>query len=257
MRPVAGGSTLVVLGALVLGRGPVAPAVVHGAETVRANVFPGAQVLPLMVASERGIFERYNIKLELSFTRSSQEQMTGVRDGKWDLGSTGIDNVIAYNMNEETDFFMFMGIGGTTIHFFVDSSVASFEELRGKPLGVDALTTGYAFVLRKILYENGLKPGEYGLVPLGETGARLEAMKKREIVGALMTPPFIVQARNLGFRDMGWVTKHIPNYAANAAFTTRRWAAAHGDTLVRYIKANIEAADWIHDPNNRGEAISI
>ena len=235
----------------------MAPTLVHGAEMVKANIFPGAQSLPLAVASEKGIFERYNIKLDLSFTRSSQEQMTGVRDGKWDVGSTGIDNVIAYNSNEGADFFLFMGVGGTTIHFFVDPGITSFNDLRGKPLGVDALTAGYAFVLQKILHENGLKPGEYRLVPLGETGTRFEAMRKKEIVGALMTPPYIAQASNAGFRDMGGVTKYIPKYAASAAFTTRRWAAAHGDTLVRYIKANIEAADWIYDPKNRGEAVSI
>src|SRR3972149_8653299 len=233
------------------------PANAHGAETVTIHVFPGSANLALFVASEKGFFEKSNIKLELSITRTSREQMTGVRDGKWDLGNTALDNVIAYNVNEGTDFVMFMGVGGTTLHFFVDPSIKSFSDLKGKPLSVDALTTGFAFVLQKILHENGIKPGEYKLVSVGGTGERFQSMKKKETLGAILTPPFIAQARQAGFKDMGEVTKYIPDYASTAGFTTRRWAGAHGDLLVRYIKGNIAAVNWVYDSKNRSEAAPL
>jgi len=233
------------------------PPLARGAETVKVHVFPGSANLALMVAEEKGFFAKNNIKLQLSFTRSSKEQMTGIRDGKWDLGSTSPDNVIAYNVNEGTDFFLFMGVGGTTIRLVVDPTIKSFNDLKGKPLGVDALTTGFAFVLQKILHENGIKPGEYKLISVGGTGERFESMKKKETVGALLTPPFIGQALQAGFKDMGEVTRYIPDYLSTAGFTTRRWANAHGDTLVRFIKGNIEGVDWVFDPGNRREAASI
>ncbi|MBI3014441.1 MAG: ABC transporter substrate-binding protein, partial [Candidatus Tectomicrobia bacterium] len=107
----------------------VALPVARGAETVKVHVFPGTANLPLMVAEEKGVFAKNNIKLQLSFTRSSKEQMTGIRDGKWDLGSTSPDNVIAYNVNDGTDFFLFMGVGGTTIRFVVDPAIKSFNDL--------------------------------------------------------------------------------------------------------------------------------
>ena len=163
--------------------------------------------------------------------------------------------MIAYNVNEGTDFVMFMGVGGTTLHFFVDPTIKSFGDLKGKPLAVDALTTGFAFVLQKILHENGVKPGEYKLVSFG--ASRLESLQKKEAVGTLLAPPFIELARQAGFKDMGEVTKYIPDYVTTAGFTTRRWADAHGDTLVRFIKGNIAAVDWIYDPKNRGEAASV
>ena len=235
----------------------VKPALALAADTVKVNVFPGTANLPLLVAGEKGFFEKHNIKMELVYARSSKEQMTGVRDGKSDLGSTAIDNVIAYNVSEKTDFFMFMGVGGTTLHFFVNPGIKSFRDLKGKPLAVDAPTTGFAFVLQKILYENGIKPGEYKLVSVGGTGERFQSMKKKAALGSLLTPPFIVKAQQAGFKDMGEVTRYIPDYASTAGFTTRRWAGTHGDILVRYIKGNIEGVDWVSDPNNRNEAASI
>lgn len=231
--------------------------VVYSAETVKVHVFRGSNNLALMVADEKGFFDKNNIKLELSFTQSSTEQLTGVRDGKWDLGTTATDNVIAYNINEGADFFMFMGVGGTTLRLFVSPGVKSFSDLKGKSLAVDAVTTGYAFVLQKILHENGLKPSDYKLVPVGGTVTRFESLKKEETMGTLLTPPYISQAREAGLKDMGEVTRYIPGYANTIGFTTRRWAEAHRDTLVRFIRAYITAVDWIFDPKNRTEAASI
>lgn len=237
--------------------GTVLPARAQNLDTVTVHVFPGTANLPLMVASEKGFFARNNIKLKLSFTHSSKEQMTGVRDGRWEMGVTSPDNVIAYDVNEGADFFLFMGVGGTTIHLFVDPSIKSFSDLKGKPLAVDALTTGFAFVLEKILDVNGLKPGQYKLVSIGGTHQRFQSMKKKQTVGALLTPPFIGEARRAGFRDLGAMTKYIPVYLSTAAFTTRHWARAHADTLVRFIKGNIAGVDWVFDHANRREAASI
>ena len=252
---LSGAATGLVIAVLLVA--PTIASVVYGAETVKVHVFRGSNNLALMVADEKSFFGKNNIKLELSFTQSSTEQLTGIRDGKWDLGTTATDNVIAYNTNEGTDFFMFMGVGGTNLRLFLAPSVKSFSDLRGKSLGVDAATTGYAFVLQKILHENGLKPGDYKLVPVGGTVTRFESLKKQEIVGTLLTPPYIGQAREAGLKDMGEMTRYIPGYANTIGFTTRRWAETHRDTLVRFINAYIRAVDWVFDPKNITEAASI
>jgi len=45
--------------------------------------------------------------------------------------------------------------------------VKSIGDLRGKTLSVDAMTTGYAFVLFEILRRNGLAPGDYNIIKVG------------------------------------------------------------------------------------------
>lgn len=225
-----------------------------GGEVIRLIVFPGSANLTLEVAREKGFFQRHRLAVEVTNTRSSKEQITGILQGKWDMGHTAADNVIAYVENEGADLFIFMGVGGTSLRLFVLPSIRSFEDLRGKKLSVDALTTGFAFVLKKILHENGLTPGEYKLVSVGGTDLRFEAMMKGESAGTLLTPPFIGLARSAGLKDMGEVTRYIPDYVTGVATTTRRWAEGNRDLLVRYIRANREATDWIFDPENRAEA---
>ena len=43
----------------------VKPALALAADTVKVNVFPGTANLPLLVAGEKGFFEKHNIKMEL------------------------------------------------------------------------------------------------------------------------------------------------------------------------------------------------
>jgi hypothetical protein len=49
-----------------------------------------------------------------------------------------------------------MGGDNAFLHLVVRSDINSYADLRGKALSVDALTTGFAFVLRKTLVLNGL-----------------------------------------------------------------------------------------------------
>ena len=51
---------------------------------IRVNVFAGAPNLPLIVAQDRGYFERQGISVEVVLTRNSREQLQGLIDG---LGS--------------------------------------------------------------------------------------------------------------------------------------------------------------------------
>src|SRR5205085_213993 len=46
-------------------------------------------------------------------------------------------------------------------------------------------------------------------------------------------------------------------YQAIAGLTRRSWAQAHGDELVRFIRASAAAIDWLMDPANKAELTAI
>jgi hypothetical protein len=74
---------------------------------------------------------------------------------------SGFDNVVAYRedqgeaeIDREPDLFVCMGGDNAFLSLVVQSDINSYSDLRGKTLSVDALTTGFAFVLRKMLASN-------------------------------------------------------------------------------------------------------
>ena len=144
----------------------------------------------LLAAQANGFFERENLTVEVELTRGSIEQIRGLLDGKWDIAHTAADNVMAYVDREGADLFVFavidLGVGQTLV---VRPEVTSFADLRGQPLAVDAIDTGYAFVLRRMLEANDLPWGSYELVPVGSTPQRLQALREGRVVGALLSSP--------------------------------------------------------------------
>jgi ABC-type nitrate/sulfonate/bicarbonate transport system substrate-binding protein len=221
-------------------------------------VFRSAASLAIFVGQEKGLFEANGLRVELTNTPSSTEQIRGVLAGKWDLMHTAADNVVAYVENEGADLFMFMGIGQGAPALYARPEIKGFQDLRGKKVAVDALTTGYAFVLFDILERNGLKRGQdYEVVSVGGTDKRFDAMTKGEVVATLLTPPYDTRAVSMGYTSFGSSKQYLGEYQASTGATTRRWARDHTKELIAYIRSYRLALAWIFNPVNAEEAVKI
>jgi ABC-type nitrate/sulfonate/bicarbonate transport system substrate-binding protein len=73
----------------------------------------------------------------------------------------------------------------------------------------------------------------------------------------LISPPFDLKLFAEGFKSLGSTSDHFPHYQGSVAAARRSWAAAHRDTLIRYIRGYLAASDWLFDSRNRAEAIEI
>ena len=87
-------------------------------------------------------------------------------------------------------------VGGDTgfLRLVTVPEVASYRQLRGKTLSVDARTTGYAFVLIEMLERAGLKEGDYELERAGGVLQRFQTLMEKKHSGTLLLSPFEVQA---------------------------------------------------------------
>ena len=64
------------------------------------------------------------------------------------------------------------------------------------------MTTGYAFVLRKLLEKGGLKPSEIEFVSAGGVMQRFQALLEKKHAGTLLISPFEVGAEARGFNRL-------------------------------------------------------
>ncbi len=220
---------------------------------LRVKMFPGAQALPVMAAASQGIFERHGLKVEVLFTVNSQEQRDGLAAGDFQIAQAAVDNAVAMVELARHDVVIVTGGDSSMNEFFVQPDIASYADLKGHTLLVDAPNTAYALQLKKILLMNGLKEGaDYKIHPLGGTFLRLKGMREnKDYKAAMLNPPFSVDAKATGLRSMGRAVDLIGPYQASGAFVLRSWAKANADTLERYIAALIEGYRWAVSPANR------
>ena len=234
------------------------------AQSLEVIVFPGGFNWPLWVGSEKGFFAANGVELKITPTSGSVFQMQNLAAGRFDIAISTIDNVVAYMegqgeapLPDPPDFFAFMGGQGGAVRLVVHPDIKSIAELKGKSLAVDAATTGYAFVLKKILQLGGLAESDYDLERVGGTAARAEALMQGKTAGTILTSPLEIAPEGRGFRRLANAVDVIGPYQAVLGVARRGWAKANEAALVGYIRGYVQSLDWLADPANRVEAVAI
>lgn len=254
----------------IVGTGALVAASAFGVSQLRAegpslrlNIFGGLDAWPVYVIKEKNLLKGY--ELRVTPTTGSVAQMQHVMAGDADLALTAMDNVIAYDEGQGDsavqgpfDLVALLGVGPGFLRLVVRPEITSYDQLRGKAFAVDAVGTGFTFVLRRMLEKNGVKPGDYSLVPLGSTQKRFDGMVAGTCAGGVVGAPFdLLGQQKYGFHVLGVANDTIGHYQATVIMVRRSWAAKNNAAILPFVKAYRAAADWLYDPANTEEAIAI
>ena len=217
--------------------------------TVRLISFGASPVVT--AGTLHGSFERQGIAIDHTETPNSTVQMRGLSTGEFDIASTAFDNVLAWSGREGAEIVAIAPAGqGLVLPVVVRPEINDWEDLRGKPLAVDAVDTAFALVLRRVLQAHGLDldAGDYEFVPAGATGYRFESMEKGETFAAVLNPPWNQRALDSGMKAFGDHREVLPNYPGGVYAVSRKFAEANRETVVGFLKGLVEASNWIADP---------
>ena len=229
--------------------------------TIELICFPGAPNLPIFVSQEQGFFKNAGVAINMTTTPSSAYQAEHLVNAKFHIGGTAFDNVVAYQegqgaakLDRTPDLFAFMGATQVELAFIVAPEIKSYQDLKGKTLALDALSTGFAFVLYEMLAKSGLKRDDYEFAAVGATPQRWEAVRAGQHVGTITIEPFTSIAKAQGFGVLETSTGVFPVYQGGSFAASRQWAAANSDTLKGFIKGYLAGLGWTLAPQNREAA---
>jgi ABC-type nitrate/sulfonate/bicarbonate transport system substrate-binding protein len=138
----------------------------------------------------------------------------------------------------------------------VRPEIATYADIKGKGVAVDAIKSGYATVLYQILENNGLEfEKDYKPVPVGGTSDRLKALKENKAVAAILSSPADMEAQKDGLKIMGDATQLVGNYQGSVYVVRRSWAKDHEKEVLAFIRAIVAATDYIFE--NKAGAIEV
>jgi ABC-type nitrate/sulfonate/bicarbonate transport system substrate-binding protein len=226
---------------------------------VRVNAFPNAKALPLHIGLAQGIFAQRGIALELQLTESSRSQRDGLAAGRFDIAQAALDNAVAMIEGEHQDVAILAGGDSGMNEFIVQPGIASFADLKGRTIIVDAPDTAYALQAKKLLLKYGLHDGaDYTVRPVGAVVYRYKALvEDRANAGGVLNLPFNIEAEAHGLKSLGRLIDLLGPYQAAGAFAMRPWVSAHADTVERYLAAYVEALRFVRDPAHKADCIAV
>jgi len=233
-------------------------------QQIKVIAFPGAPNLPLFAAIDHGFFVAEGLNVILETTPSSVNQIQQFHSGAYDIAFTAFDNIVAYHegqgavqLESECDFKVIMGATQIELSAVFNSSIHSGADIKGKSLALDAVGTGFAFVLYAMLEELGLRRGDYQPVAVGATPERWQSVKEGQHIGTMTIEPFTSIAQSAGFHVLKQSSQLFSAYQGGIVAARANWLSGHAQETQSFIKGYLKGLAWTLDPEHLNAASDL
>jgi ABC-type nitrate/sulfonate/bicarbonate transport system substrate-binding protein len=215
-------------------------------------VSPGVEA----IARQLGLFDEDALELEVVRTRSSSEQRDRLLSGECDAGLTAIDNLITWN-TQGADLRLVAQVERTTVLDLIAApDIATIADLRGATVAVDAVDSGFAIVLRKILLDHGVAAGDYELLAAGGIQERCDALVSARADAGLLGPPWSGRAIERGLVRLTTAEEALPALPGIGVVVRASHHVESADRLRSYLEGLQSAVRWVAEAD-RATAIDV
>jgi len=203
---------------------------------------------PLWLAQKLGFYEREGLDVQIVVMRGTPITIQALATESIFVANAGTDGIIS-----AVDRGLDLAMVGSLLNNLSMSLVAAklyktFDDLRGKTIGSQTITTGTGFALRLVLRAHGLEyPRDYQILNIGGVSDRYTALQTGQIAATPLSVPLDITAKQLGFNVLGYFADDVPNYFFNPYTVKRSWAERNRPIIVRFMKAMAQTHRWLFD----------
>jgi ABC-type nitrate/sulfonate/bicarbonate transport system substrate-binding protein len=219
-----------------------------------------------IVAKREGFFAGEGLQVCYNQVISSNQQFATLFAGGYDIISAASDNIVTRYINSNLPVSIVAGLEKNNDQVLAVNTargINTIADLRGKPIAVDAPDTGFSFLLRKILADNGLflENGDYSLQPVGGVALRYAALQAGQTPGgqpvyaSMINYPFAAQL-HAPVVVLARAEDHFFPYQGGTFAVRHDYSASQPQTIVNFLRAMINAGDFARKPQNREVVIA-
>jgi len=211
---------------------------------------------PLWITHERGLFRKYGLDVQLVFIESGTTTVQSLISKDVAFAQMAGAGVIQSRLRG-SDVVMIAGVINTlTFKFYVDKSITQPEHLKGKTVAVTRFGSSTDFALRYALERYGLAPEkDVAILQAGNMPAIIGALETGKIQGAMLSAPFTLKAKNLGFPLMADLQMLGLEYQHTGLATTQALIKTRPDLVRNVMKAYVEGIHYYK--THRAESLAI
>jgi NitT/TauT family transport system substrate-binding protein len=211
---------------------------------------------PLWITHERGFFRKYGLDAQLVFIESGTTTVQSLISKDVTFAQMAGAGVIQSRLRG-SDVVMIAGVINTlTFKFYVDKSIKQPDQLKGKILAVTRYGSSTDFALRYALERYGLKPDkDVTILQAGNMPAILASLESGKVQGAMLSAPFTLRAKNMGFPMMADLQMLGLEYQHTGLATTQALIKSRPDLVRNVMKAYVEGIHFYK--TQRAESLAV
>jgi NitT/TauT family transport system substrate-binding protein len=231
------------------------PPTIFAAEPTKVLLAHGAisaNVAPLWIAKEQGLYRKYGVDAELVFIiagRAAQAMLAGqVPVGL--VGATHVTNAVTGG----GDLVMILGLQNTLDYLFIAKpTIKSGEELKGKKVAIGTPAGSASLATYVALDHLGLVPRRDNIVLLGIGGVpeRLGALRSGSVEATSLSPEFGQVVVSEGYRVLVDTGKENVPFQSSGMVVSRNFMRSNPQLVENLAKATVEGVAFVHKPSNK------
>jgi len=119
---------------------------------------------PLVIAAEKGLFEKHGVQVEPVFYDTYANQAPDLASGMVDGAMTVLSDTLFDSLSNDVQVVLATDNSVGADQVVVSSDIVNLSDLRGKRIGVESSNVGGVLLVRKMLEVNGISPSEVTFV---------------------------------------------------------------------------------------------
>ena len=235
-----------------------ATAAAGGRRIIIAQSAVVVDVLPLWIAKELKLFDKYGLEAEVVLVKSTPMVVSALISGDVQMGNIGGVGVIGAAAGGADLKVVASFYSKPILRVITRPEIERTEDLKSKRLGVQSIGGAGWMQAMLALEQLGLDPSRDDIRVL-QTGAgpvRLQALEARTIDFTVFSDlSFVLMLKQKGFRLLAEIPP-VP-FAGLGITVDRGYIQRHGDVLENALKALAEGIAFALSPERKGSTIEL
>ncbi len=205
-----------------------------------------SQSLP-WIASEAGLFKKYNLDFDLVFIASSPSVTAAMLSGEAEVSLGGGEGPVRAYLQGAADFVFVGGFKNVLTHsILARPDIKRPADLKGKKIGINRIGSNPHYFAVQALRRSGIDPADVNLMQSGGSPETLAALLSGGLDAASLNPPADAQAIARGLHYVVYGPELRLPYAATVFLTRRSILAKRPAVIGQFLRAMAEAGKIVH-----------
>lgn len=237
----------------------VAPLPARAQERMRVGMTSLAPTtLPVWAAKRQGFFKDENLFVEPIIFTSGTINAQAVLAGEIDIALGSGTEVFTIRLAGEDARFFFGISNFMPFKLYVDPTIKTPQQLKGKKLAVSRFGAQSDFLTRHAVAKLGLDPSkDVTILQIGSTPARYAALKSRSVDGTIVWFPVSLIAQNEGYHMLADLNDLITDWPYLGYYAMARVLNTQQEKITRYLRGHVKGLEWLRANPNGGVRLMI
>jgi NitT/TauT family transport system substrate-binding protein len=221
---------------------------------LKVVLIPVLDTLPIRVANEEGLFEKYGVKVELVPAQAAPERDQLISAGQADGMINEVLSTMFYNQNEtQVEIVRYARSATSQDSLFAivvsgNSGIETLDDLRGVEIGISEGTV-IEYVTSRLLEAEGFSDEDIKVVAVPNISSRFVLVVNGELKAAVLPEPLTSLAVSQGARVILSDTRH-PEYSFSTLTFRKEVIDQHPEAIRGFLAAVEEAVTLLNnDPD--------